>query len=142
MEVSLYTDGGSRGNPGPGAAGIYIVTPNGKEYVFGFYLGVVTNNQAEYYALRLGLEQVKSLSMMMDGAKLLIYMDSELVVKQMRGEYKIKDSGLSLIQRSIQPLIHEFPMVEFKHIPREDNSVADGAVNSVLDLQDGIKSTT
>ncbi len=139
MEVKLYTDGGARGNPGPAAAGVNIILDK-KEYVYGFYLGERTNNQAEYLALELGLKSVADL--LKEGAfraKVSVFMDSELIVRQLNGEYKVKDQLLQKHFSQVKSLIKEFAMVEFTHIPRKLNKTADSAVNKVLDIQDGIK---
>lgn len=128
----LYTDGGSRGNPGPSAAGFIVMTD--REQVVhegGMYLGVTTNNQAEYQAVMLGLE--KALEM---GAKVIeVRLDSLLVVNQMNGVYDIKNRELWPIHERIRMLIGKFDKVTFMHVRREFNQLADGMVNKILDAR-------
>lgn len=128
--VIIYSDGGSRGNPGPSASGFVVM--NDKEHVLhegGMYLGITTNNQAEYHGVRLGLE--KALKM---GAHTIDFrIDSLLVVNQMNGIYKVKNRELWPIHERIQGLIKEFDKVTFTHVRREFNQLADGMVNKILD---------
>jgi len=129
-EVKLYTDGGSRGNPGPSASG-YVMMTMEDIVVFqgGQYLGITTNNQAEYNALKLGLEQAVS-----RGSRFVhVYMDSLLVINQMNGIYKVKNPDLAPVHHAIKALLHHFEKVSFTHIPRELNKLADGMVNEILD---------
>lgn len=148
----LCTDGGARGNPGPGAAGIYITiqtekSSGAKEYLLGFYLGEVTNNQAEYLALIAGLKAINNLFKNEDITKLDIKLDSELIIKQLNSEYKVKNPSLKNLFQQVQQLLKVFPacagkpVVQFSYIRREANQKADFAVNQVLDLQNGINST-
>lgn len=141
MEVKLYTDGGARGNPGPGAAGVHIITRD-QEYTYGFCLGEVTNNQAEYLALKLGLEVLPRVVAAADIECLHVYLDSELIVKQLKKEYKVKDPVLKKLNQAVQVLIKPYPVIEFNHVLRAKNVSADQAVNQVLDLQNGIKRFT
>lgn len=126
----LYTDGGARGNPGPAAVGVVIKTPRGQIIEeFGEYLGEVTNNQAEYQALTKGLEYCLAL-----GAKQVdCYLDSELVVKQLKGEYKVKEPVLRMVRNGVQTLAVKFEIVNYHHILRHHNDHADRLVNQVLD---------
>ena len=129
-EVKLYADGGSRGNPGPSAAG-YALFDNTDKLLKkeGIYLGLTTNNQAEYQALRLGLEAAKQM-----GAKIVqVYLDSLLVVNQMKGIFKVKNVDLIPVHSAIRELVGQFMEVNFTHVPREFNRVADGMVNEALD---------
>jgi len=129
-ELKLYADGGSRGNPGPSAAG-YVLYTMRDELVMkrGEYLGVTTNNQAEYLALRMGLEEAKR-----RGARRVhVYLDSLLVVNQMRGIFKVKNRDLWGVHEATKQLVGEFEKVNFTHVPRELNKVADGEVNVALD---------
>ncbi len=129
-EIKLYADGGSRGNPGPSAGGYVIldmadivVKKNGK------YLGITTNNQAEYHALKGGLEMAAAM-----GARIVhVYMDSLLVVNQMKGIYKIKNRDLLPVHQAIRAMLPSFEQVQFTHVPREFNKLADAEVNVVLD---------
>ncbi len=128
--VTIYTDGGSRGNPGPSAAG-YIVLNNAQEVVAqgGEYLGITTNNQAEYQGVRLGLEKARELGYKNINFKL----DSMLVVNQMKGLYKIKNRELWPINERIRTLMVHFNKVTFTHVNRQFNQLADGMVNKTLD---------
>jgi ribonuclease HI len=128
----IYSDGGSRGNPGPSAAG-YVILNNRQEVVVegGEYLGITTNNQAEYQGVRLGLEKAKELGY----KKVDFKVDSMLVVNQMKGLYKIKNRELWPIHERIRALMTEFDRVTFTHVNREFNQLADGMVNKTLDAQ-------
>lgn len=129
-EVKLYGDGGSRGNPGPSASGFVIMDMNGTVVVKkGVYLGVTTNNQAEYQSLRLGLEE----ALRMQAREVHVYMDSLLVVNQMLGIFKVRNRDLWPIHAAIKDLATKFKRVSFTHVPRELNKLADGAVNEALD---------
>ncbi|HLB59185.1 MAG TPA: ribonuclease HI family protein [Bdellovibrionota bacterium] len=133
-ELSLYTDGASRGNPGEGGAGVVLVDHNGREVTtLSRYLGLVTNNAAEYHALLLGLKEAQSLHT----RRLKVFMDSELVVKQLKGEYKIKNSNLLPLYDLAQEAISYFESVEFFHIPREKNYRADTLANRAIDEHTG-----
>ena len=127
--VIIYSDGGSRGNPGPSASGFVIM--NQYEHVLhegGMYLGITTNNQAEYHGVRLGLE--KALEMGMKTVDFRV--DSMLVVNQLKGIYEIKNRELWPIHERIQELITHFEKVTFTHVKREFNQLADGMVNKIL----------
>lgn len=126
----IYTDGGSRGNPGPSAAGFVIM--NAHEDVLhegGMYLGITTNNQAEYQGVRLSLEKAIEL-----GVRTVEFrLDSLLVVNQMNGIYSIKNRELWPIYERIVELTKHFDRVTFTHVRREFNQLADGMVNKILD---------
>lgn len=128
----VYSDGGSRGNPGPSAAGFVIMTS--KERILeqgGEYLGTTTNNQAEYHGVRIGLEKALSL-----GARNVDFrVDSLLVANQLRGVYKIKNRDLWPIYERIVELVARFDKVTFSHIKREFNTLADHMVNQTLDTR-------
>jgi ribonuclease HI len=132
-EAIIYSDGGSRGNPGPSASG-YVIMNTDEEVIDegGAYLGITTNNIAEYQAVYLGLEKAQEL---MVGA-VDFRMDSLLVVNQMNGEWKIKDRDLAIIHNRIQELAEKFDKVSFTHVRREYNTLADGMVNKILDQQE------
>lgn len=128
--VKLFVDGGSRGNPGPSAAGFVILDKKGKMVKkHSNYLGITTNNQAEYQALKAGLESALEIG----GQKILVYMDSLLVVNQMKGIFKVRNRDLWPIHESIKELTKLFKEVSFSHIPRELNTEADKMVNEELD---------
>jgi len=130
--IKIYTDGGSRGNPGPAGIGIYIETLNKR---YGEHIGEATNNVAEYAALIYGLKKVKQL-LGKGKAKqheVECYLDSELVVKQLNHEYRLKEEYIQKNFIEIWNLCLEFKNVIFKHIPREENKIADSLVNEALD---------
>ena len=128
-DILIFTDGGSRGNPGPSASG-YVV--NGKSY--GKYLGKTTNNVAEYAAIQFALETaLAEYGSRAKQASVEVRMDSQLAQRQLIGRYKMKNAGLRPIFEKIQQLCLSFAAVKFVHIPREENSAADAAVNKVLD---------
>ncbi len=131
-EVKLYTDGGSRGNPGPSAIGFAILDLNDelirKESK---YLGITTNNQAEYQGLKQGLEMCHKMGF----SSVNVYMDSLLVVNQMKGIYKVRNRDLWPIYDSVREFLNNFKNVSFTHVPRELNKLADSMVNECLDDQ-------
>lgn len=128
--IVIYSDGGSRGNPGPSAAG-YVVLNMQQEVIAegGEYLGITTNNQAEYQGVRLGLEKAIELGY----KKVDFKIDSMLVVNQMKGYYKIKNRELWPINERIRALMTKFDRVTFTHVNRQFNQLADGMVNKTLD---------
>ncbi len=128
----LYTDGGSRGNPGPSAAGYILVDESGKTVgQGGEYIGITTNNQAEYHGLRIGLEAALAFGW----RQLECRIDSMLVVNQLNGLYNIKNRELWPIFERIKQLISQFEKIKFVHVPRELNQLADGMVNKTLDAE-------
>lgn len=131
-EIKLYGDGGSRGNPGPSASGYVLFDMEGNELVRnGVYLGITTNNQAEYLSLKLGLEHALKY-----GARVVhVHMDSLLVVNQMLGKFKVKNRDLWPIYTAVQEMLPKFKKVTFVHVPRALNKEADAAVNEALDLE-------
>ncbi len=132
FDATLFADGGARGNPGPAASGAVIVSPNGEVMAeVGLYLGRATNNVAEWTALCIGLEAAAELSI----RRLAVRMDSELVVKQMRGEYRVKNADLQPLFRRARKSLAHFEHVEIKHVPRKQNALADALVNHVLDQE-------
>lgn len=130
--VTIFTDGGSRGNPGPSAAG-YVMIGADQRVVDqgGEYLGITNNNVAEYEAVRLGLEKALAKGIRQIHFKL----DSMLVVNQMRGLYRVKNRELWPIHERIRILMKNFEKVTFSHVQREFNQLADGMVNKTLDQQ-------
>jgi ribonuclease HI len=126
----IYSDGGSRGNPGPSAAAFVIFGADDQIIAEGdAYLGITTNNQAEYHGVRLGLEKAKEL-----GFKNIDFrVDSMLVSNQLKGMYKIKNRELWPINERVVALIAQFDSVKFMHVPREQNQIADALVNKCLD---------
>ena len=131
-KIIMFTDGGSRGNPGPAAIGVYVETL-GKKY--GECIGIKTNNEAEYGALIFGLKKIKQV-LGNDRAKkasIACYLDSELVVKQLNHEYKLKEKHIQEFFIEIWNVMLDFSSVTFTHVPREKNKVADALVNEALD---------
>lgn len=130
-EVKMYADGGSRGNPGPSAGGFVVLDMEDQLLLeSGKYLGITTNNQAEYHSLKGGLEAAAKIG----AKKVHVYMDSLLVINQMKGIYKVKNRDLWPIHQAIKDsLVPKFKEVTFTHVPREYNKLADGMVNKTLD---------
>ena len=134
---TLRCDGGARGNPGPGAFGFVLSDPRGAEReARGEYLGTVTNNIAEYRALIAGLE-----SAALHGARAVrVVMDSELVVRQMTGEYRVKNEGLKPLHAEARRRAAALAEVTYRSVGREDNARADRLVNETLDKVLGTES--
>jgi len=131
-KIVMYTDGGSRGNPGPAAIGIYVETLN-KKYCE--CIGTKTNNDAEYEALVFGLKKIRQLigKSKIKNIEVECYLDSELAVKQLNHEYKIKEKRIQEYFIEIWNTTIEFGKASFIHIPREKNKIADSLVNQALD---------
>lgn len=132
QKIKLFADGGSRGNPGPSASGFVLLDMSDNVFIEkGVYIGITTNNQAEYQALKFGLEEAKKLGV----KEVDVYLDSLLVVNQMLGKFRVKNRDLWPIHEAIKELVKEFKKVTFTHVPRELNKLADGMVNEALDAQ-------
>ena len=129
--VFLNTDGGSRGNPGK-AACAFVVKNLKNEVIYsgGKYLGETTNNVAEYSALLLGLTTLLE----KEEKSVTCRLDSELVVKQVNGQYKVKDANLKTFHTKVLDLKKQFSEIKFEYVPRAQNKEADRIVNDVLDL--------
>ena len=126
----LYCDGGSRGNPGPAGAGFVIYDKTHKEVCVGKkFLGETTNNVAEYTALLLGLNKAKECGIQ----HLSCFLDSELVVKQLHGEYRVKHPNIKPLFARVQALLPQFSDISFSHIPRSKNARADSLANEAMD---------
>lgn len=134
-KLVVFIDGAARGNPGPAGAGIHIQYGDGLEENKGIYLGKKTNNQAEYLALALALFFAEKLCSKHDITKphLSIFSDSELLIKQMRGEYKVKNEILAHIKSLIGDQAKHFTSVQFAHVRREKNKEADRLANLGVD---------
>lgn len=133
-KIIMFTDGGSRNNPGPAAVGVYIETLCKK---YGECIGIKTNNEAEYMALIFGLKKLKLL--LGKGAKaaqIECYLDSELVVRQLNHIYKLKERHIQELFLEIWNLMLDFRAVTFTHVLREKNKIADCLVNEALDKQE------
>lgn len=129
-KIIAYSDGGSRGNPGPSASGYVLMQESGEVIAEGGeYLGVTTNNVAEYTAVLQGLLRARELGY----EEVDFRMDSQLVANQLNGIYKIKHPDLAVINQKIQQVVDEFNKVTFSHVRREYNKLADGVVNRILD---------
>lgn len=127
---SLFTDGGARGNPGPAGVGAVIFDSERNEVAqYLNYIGEKTNNEAEYMALALGLQ----LAINNKITKLNCYLDSELIVKQLNGEYKVKQPHLQELNSKVKDLAKRFDNITYNHVPRKENSFADGLVNQAID---------
>ena len=131
----LYTDGASRGNPGEGGAGV-VLTDLEDNIVAEekLYLGQCTNNQAEYRALILGLEEAT----FMKPSELIIRADSELLVRQIQGLYRVKNEGLQPLYNQAMKLLKGFRSLKIEHIPREKNKKADKLANRAIDEKEAV----
>jgi ribonuclease HI len=126
----LYTDGAARGNPGPAGAGAVILNPDGHVVAkIGKFLGDSTNNVAEYMGLILGLKRAKAMGI----KELEVYADSELLVKQLLGEYQVKAEHLRPLHDEAKALLQAFSFIQLRHIPREENAQADAMSNRAID---------
>lgn len=134
MTIRVYTDGGSRGNPGPSASAAVLKEMDGVHEgktvaTAAKWLGTTTNNQAEYTAIVIGLEKAKAI-----GATVVqMHMDSELAVKQLTGKYKVKNAEIAKRFLEVKNLTTKFARVTFTHVRREKNTEADALVNETID---------
>ena len=137
QKILAYTDGGARGNPGPAGAGGVVVGADGKVVAtISKFLGHKTNNFAEYEAVALALEEVKRRFGSLKGkpAEVEVRMDSQLICRQLSGEYQIKEPTLFPHYIRIHNLIvAHFPNIRFTHVPREQNKEADKLANEAMD---------
>lgn len=131
MEIKIYTDGGARGNPGPAAIGVVILDNQGKilEKIGKFIGKNLTNNQAEYQGVIEGLR----LAQKFQPTQTTFFLDSQLLVEQLSGRFKVKNPRLKKYYATALSLRLALPVVEFRHIPREKNWQADELVNKALD---------
>jgi ribonuclease HI len=132
--LMIYTDGGARGNPGPSAIAFVANTPQGETIKTGCrYIGVHTNNQAEYLALLMALQYAIDAK----AEEIICHLDSELVTKQLNGQYAVKNYELQKLNAQVRSLLGNFRKVRFVNVPREHPQIAraDGLVNRVLDEQ-------
>ncbi len=131
-KIIMYSDGGSRGNPGPAALGVYIETLDKR---FGEFLGEKTNNEAEYAAIVAGLKKIKSLIGKEKAKQVVVEcrMDSELACRQLNHVYKIENERLQPLFFQVWNLMLDFKQVHFVHVPREKNQVADAEANKAMD---------
>jgi ribonuclease HI len=125
----LYIDGASKGNPGSAGAGVWIANADGKKISeLSRFLGRKTNNEAEYWALLLGLREAKRLG----GATLRIFTDSELIERQIKGVYRVKDLKLKALHKAVLQDLKTFLSFEIQSIPREENKEADRLANQAI----------
>jgi ribonuclease HI len=130
VKATLFADGGSRGNPGPAASGAVLYDDAGEVLdEIGLFLGVTTNNVAEWTGLIAGLKA--ALEHGVD--EIAVRLDSELVVKQLSGEYRVKHAGLIPLHAEAKSLLRKFAWTDVRHVRRKDNAAADAVVNQVLD---------
>jgi ribonuclease HI len=129
-EFFIHADGASRGNPGEAGIGAVIADPQGRTVKeLKRFLGMVTNNVAEYRAVICALEKAWQLGV----AKVRVYLDSELVVRQLRGEYRVREAHLQTLHQQAMETLHRFAQYSIHHIPREQNRRADQLANEAID---------
>jgi len=140
MKLSIHIDGGSRGNPGPAAAGVVIrdAESSGVLHEGGYYLGSMTNNAAEYKGLLLAI----GLAGRMDASEVHIHSDSELLVRQMIGEYRVKSPALQPLHEQAKQQLQQFDRWHIKHVYRERNQRADELANLAMDAGRDVVMTT
>jgi ribonuclease HI len=137
-EATLFADGGSRGNPGPAASGAVLLDAAGDVLdEEGAYLGTATNNVAEWNALLIGLQAARRHGI----RRLAVRLDSELVVKQIGGDYRVKHPALQPLYRQAMALLRTFEAYDVQHVRREQNKLADALVNQVLDREAAVGKT-
>ena len=137
LYVKVCIDGGARGNPGPAGAGVVISDLKDGQIIYegGLYIGRATNNVAEYKGLLHGLEMAARLG----AAEVRIVSDSELLVKQMTGQYRVKNEGLRPLYEKAQELAGNFDHCGYRHVKREENKEADRLVNQAIDLKRNVE---
>ena len=135
MHFTIYGDGGSRGNPGPAGSGAIIRNEAGETVAtVSEFLGVATNNVAEYTAVLRALEKLTAMhDSKVSDLEVRVYMDSMLVVKQMTGEWKLKHPGLKPLASRVSELVHLYKSVSFEHVYRDFNKDADRLANEAMD---------
>ncbi len=131
MKLIIRTDGGSRGNPGPAGIGVVIENADTNEVVetHAKFLGKTTNNQAEYKAVILGLER----AVVLGAEQVEVVADSELLIKQARGEYRVKNPDLQIRFAELKAFERQLPRVSYRHVRREFNKAADALANEAMD---------
>jgi len=129
VELTIYTDGASRNNPGEAGAGVLITMDGMPIEKIARYLGITTNNVAEYTAAIIGLEHAVKLR----ASRVMLCADSELLVKQLNGQYKVKNEGLKPLYAKVKELIAKMGSVEVQYIPRAMNKEADALANKAID---------
>lgn len=127
----LYTDGGARSNPGPAGIGFDLELSDGLHYSAGAYIGEASNNVAEYQAIIWGLQNALDAEV----STITLRADSQLAVKQIKGEYKVKNEGLKPLHAKVATLLKKFERVRVEHVYREENKEADARVNEAIDAR-------
>ena len=137
LEVLIHIDGGARGNPGPAGAGVVIQSADDGTALFegGYFIGRATNNVAEYQGLIEGLARARALG----ATAVEIRSDSELLVRQMTGEYRVKNAGLKPLYEQAQALASGFAKCNFSHVRREQNVEADRLVNQAINTRRNVE---
>ncbi len=120
QRATIYSDGASSGNPGPAGIGAVVIV-DGKKETLSEYIGTTTNNVAEYTALIRALELAQKRGV----REVEIFLDSELIVKQLNGQYRVKNKGLQPLYKRVKTLLSRFKVLGIRHIPREENKEAD-----------------
>ncbi len=128
-KATLHSDGGARGNPGPAGIGFVLEAEDFDPIEYGEYIGETTNNQAEYRALITGMKRAGEAGV----TDLTCFLDSELIVSQLAGKYRVRNQGLRPLFEEVQELAGKFYHVTFRHVPREKNKKADRLVNRAID---------
>ena len=139
-KIIIYTDGGSRGNPGPAAIGVVICDEKGKVLKdYSEYIGAATNNEAEYHAVIFALKKVKALygKKTIKTTEVEVRSDSELLIQQLNGKYKVVEPKIQSLFLQVWNLKVEFKKIKFVVVPREKNKEADKLVNQALDAEEG-----
>ena len=130
--VVLYVDGGARGNPGPSGIGVVLTDVEGNELArANDYIGVATNNAAEYQALLLGLQQARALG----AREIEIVNDSQLIARQVAGDYKVRSADLRPLHERAVDALRQFEWWAIRSVPREENELADALVNEAIDAR-------
>jgi len=133
-EINIFTDGGARGNPGPAAVGVVILDDKGNKILEASkFIGVTTNNVAEYSAFIEALDLLKEI----DAYRTIFHTDSSLVYNQLKGLWKIKNVNLKILSEQVKNKLHDLPNFNLVLIPREKNKDADRLVNKILDEKEG-----
>jgi ribonuclease HI len=137
LRVTIHIDGGARGNPGPAGAGVVVRCSDDGTVLHeaGFYLGRATNNVAEYSALLAGLKAARQLR----AGEVHVFSDSQLLVRQMNGAYRVRNHGLKPLYEQARALVVEFEQFEIFHVSREQNIDADRLVNEAIDAGRNIR---
>ncbi|MDP3724388.1 MAG: ribonuclease HI family protein [bacterium] len=136
--VTIFCDGGSRGNPGPAGIGYTMTFDDGTKIAEGKTIGAATNNVAEYQALLTALLRLKKemqRRQVLEDIIIVVYLDSELVVRQLQGTYRVKSGLLRPLFSKILMIARSFPHISYVHIPRLKNKEADALVNRALDAE-------